>query len=98
MESEKKILTSIVGLLLFFGTGAQSQSAPYGLTLNLLSQPQQVYVNGYPTATELEDAVNQRENYQFTEINRMQPGFGWIVSSEKHNTTQTAFRILVAKD
>lgn len=98
MESEKKILASIVGLLLFFGTGAQSQSAPYGLTLNLLSQPQQVYVNGYPTATELEDAVNQRENYQFTEINRLQPGFGWIVSSEKHNTTQTAFRILVASD
>ena len=75
---------------------AQEQSVPHGLTVNLLSRTGQVYLNGYPSTTPIEKAVSQRENFQFTEISTRVPFFGWIVPTQKENTRQTAYRLLVA--
>ncbi|RNC64980.1 alpha-L-rhamnosidase [Proteiniphilum sp. X52] len=75
---------------------AQEQSVPYQLTVNLLSQAEQVYVNGYPVTTPIDKAVSQRENFQFTEISTREPFFGWAIPSREKNTRQTAYRLLVA--
>lgn len=91
-------LLLMLGLSTFFEVSAQNESAPYGLILNLLSQPQQVYVNGYPTSTPLKDAITQNENFQFSNISSLSPSFGWIVGSGKKSSTQTAYRLLLASD
>ena len=69
---------------------------PTGLTVNFLLHPDRVFLNGYPTNTELSKAVNYSENFQFTEIEQKQPLFGWLVGSERSNTMQTAYRIMVS--
>ncbi len=77
-------------------SAVNEESRPTGLTVNLLSHAGQVFLNGYPVNTPLYQAVSQHENFQFTEIARKQPVFGWIVNSDQNNTVQTAYRILVA--
>lgn len=69
---------------------------PTGLTINFLLYPDRVFRDGYPANTELSQAVNYRENFKFTEIKQKQPLFGWKLQSEKRNTLQTAYRIIVA--
>ena len=96
MYIKKTALLTIIYLYLSTVAGAQERSAPYGLTVNLLSQTGQVYVNGYPATTPIEKAVSQRENFQFTEIGTHKPFFGWIVPYGGENTRQTAYRLLVA--
>ena len=69
---------------------------PNELSINLLSHTGQVFLNGYPVNTPLNEAVLQRENFQFAEIAPKRPFFGWMVNSDQKNTVQTAYRILVA--
>lgn len=89
----------IIFILFFFlSFKAQPQSSPHGLTVNLLSNPEQVYINGYPAIVELEKAIALKENFQFTEISTNQPSFGWIMPSQNNNTLQSAYRILVASN
>ena len=89
-------------IFLFAGTCFTAQSAipernqPSGLTVDFLSHAGQVFRNGYPVNTPLYQAVGRNENFQFAEIARKQPFFGWIVNSDQNNTVQTAYRILVA--
>jgi len=64
--------------------------------VNLLSQTEQIYINGYPATTPIDKAVSQRENFQFTEISTRRPFFGWIVPAGEENTLQTAYQLLVA--
>ena len=66
-----------------------------GLTVNFLLHPDRVFLNGYLTNTELSQAVNYSETFQFTEIEQKQPLFGWLVGSERSNTMQTAYRIII---
>ncbi|MDR2816622.1 MAG: hypothetical protein LBB62_07980, partial [Proteiniphilum sp.] len=89
---------TILYLFLFTVTRAQDQVVPYGLTVNLLSQTEQVYVNGYPATTPIEKAVSQRENFRFAEISTRKPFFGWITPSRESNTLQPAYRLLVASE
>ncbi|MDD2290530.1 MAG: family 78 glycoside hydrolase catalytic domain [Bacteroidales bacterium] len=96
MNIHKRKFLFITVLVVCLQAGAQEKSAPYGLTVNLLTHPEQVYLNGYPVSTILDDAVSQKENYQFTEISTSRPTFGWIVYSGTNNTKQTSYRILVA--
>jgi len=72
------------------------KNQPSGLTVDFLSHAGQVFRNGYPVNTPLYQAVGQKENFQFPEISRKQPFFGWIVNSDQNNTVQTDYRILVA--
>lgn len=69
---------------------------PTGLTVNFLLHPDRVFLNGYPTNTELHKAVHYSETFQFTKIEQKQPLFGWLVGSQKDNTMQTAYRIMVS--
>jgi hypothetical protein len=69
---------------------------PSGLTVDFLSHAGQVYRNGYPVNTPLHQAVTREENYQFAEIYRKKPFFGWVVNSGQNNTSQVACQVLVA--
>lgn len=96
MYIKKTVLLSIIYLYVFTVVDAQEQSVPHGLTVGLLSQTGQVYLNGYPAAVSIEDALLQKENFQFPEIGSRTPFFGWIVPSGGENTQQTVYRIMVA--
>lgn len=98
MYIRKNILLFIAFLSVCLQVSGQEKSAPYGLTVNLLAHPEQVYLNGYPVSTVLGDAITQKGNYQFTEISTSHPVFGWIVASGTNNTKQNSYRILVASD
>ncbi|MFA5650297.1 MAG: alpha-L-rhamnosidase, partial [Proteiniphilum sp.] len=78
--------------------GAREMPPPHELTVNMLPAAEQVFLNGYPVPTPLEEAVTRRENYQFTEISTHHPSFGWMVRSTTDNTKQTAYRILIASN
>ncbi len=98
MQIKKTTSLTIILLFLLSIINAQNLPVPHGLTINLLSQAEQVFLNGYPTTTPLEKAISQRENFQFTEISLDKPFFGWMVPSGGNNTLQTAYRILVASE
>lgn len=98
MNISKIFLLFTASLSVWSQADAQGESVPFGLTVNLLTHPEQVYLNGYPVSTILDDAVSQRENYQFTEISVSRPTLGWIVYSGTNNTKQTSYRVLVSSD
>lgn len=75
---------------------APENNRPSGLTVNFLAHAGQVFLNGYPVNTPLEEAVAGNENYQFAEIAQKKPFFGWIVPDPEQGTMQTAYRVLVA--
>ena len=77
---------------------AEGNEGPSGLTINLLSHAGQVFQNGYAVSTALSETEGRNGNFQFTEIAQQQPFFGWIVNSDRNNTLQAAYRILVASD
>ncbi|GHT44121.1 hypothetical protein AGMMS49965_19210 [Bacteroidia bacterium] len=69
---------------------------PSHLTTDLLEHTDRVFLDGYPaniSLTELDGAI---ERYQLAEIRNAQPYLGWVVNSDKPNTVQTAYRILLA--
>ena len=98
MHIKEALLPSILFFLFATTLHAQDRPAPYGLTVNLLSQTGQVYLNGYPATTPIEKAVSQREAFRYTEISNRRPVFGWIVPPGAGNTLQTAYRLLVASE
>ncbi|MDP4186024.1 MAG: family 78 glycoside hydrolase catalytic domain, partial [Bacteroidota bacterium] len=74
----------------------QADNKPTGLSVNFLSHPDMVFLDGYLVNTSLSEAVSGRENYQFAEIAQKKPFFGWIVNSDQNNTLQTAYQIIIA--
>lgn len=72
------------------------KNQPSGLTVDFLAHAGQVFRNGYPVNTQLYQAVGRKENFQFAEITRKQPFFGWVVNSDQNNTVQASYQILVA--
>ncbi len=97
-SSLKKLYESILfATLILLPAGLlAAKNYPSGLTVNFLAHAGQVFLNGYPVNTPIEEAVARRENFQFAEIAQKKPFFGWIVDSSRPNTLQTAYRILVA--
>ena len=69
---------------------------PTHLTTDLLEHTDRVYLDGYPAVVSLDRLPSVIERYQLAEIRSTHPSFGWIVNSNKPNTIQTAYRILVA--
>lgn len=96
MNAKRLFFPAIINLLFLISVSAQENLYPTGLTVNLLSNPQQVFQDGYLAITPLEEAVSQSENFQFVEITSSNPTFGWIINSSENNTMQTGYRILVA--
>ena len=96
----KRLLISLLVCLITSVVKAETQQAPPPdrLTVNMLANTEQVLLNGYPAITPLEKAVAYPENWQFTEIATPKPIFGWVLRSEKNNTKQQAYRILVASN
>ena len=97
-----KLYFRIILVFIFSGICFQAQSAipekkqASGLSINFLTHAGQVFLNGYPTNTQLDQAIGRRENFQFTEIAQKKPFFGWLVNSDQNNTVQTAYQILVS--
>lgn len=89
---------TILLCLLFMSFSKQHDELhqPTELTVNFLRYADRVFLNGYPVDAALSETVHFNENFQFTEIEQMQPIFGWFVPSLDKNTLQTAYRIIVA--
>ncbi|MFY9153190.1 MAG: alpha-L-rhamnosidase C-terminal domain-containing protein [Prolixibacteraceae bacterium] len=102
IQITQKFKIRVILLFLISGFCFQAQSAvpeknkPTGLSINLLTRAGQVFLNGYPTNTSLDQAIGRRENFQLTEIAQKHPFFGWVVNSDENNTVQTAYQILVS--
>ena len=98
----KKSCLFLISFLCVFPFYTQSaipeKNQPSGLTVDFLSHTGQVFRNGYPVNTPLYQAIGRNENFQFAEIARKQPFFGWIINSGQNNTIQTAYQILVASN
>ncbi|WP_294083347.1 family 78 glycoside hydrolase catalytic domain [Proteiniphilum sp. UBA5384] len=90
-----KLLLLLGGCLI-----ARAEGIPtlHGLTVNMLCNTGQVFLNGYPVPTPLEEAIVHQENYQFIEISTQNPTFGWMIATSKNNTEQSAYRLLIASD
>ncbi|GHT00049.1 hypothetical protein AGMMS50276_24920 [Synergistales bacterium] len=55
-----------------------------------------VFLDGYPANVFLPEIGTLIERYQLAEIRNPKPYLGWVVNSDKPNTMQTAYRILLA--
>ncbi len=99
-QPKLRIFLFLISLMCTFAFHAQSaiseKNQPSGLTVDFLAHAGQVFRNGYPVNTPLYQAVWRKENFQVAEIARKQPFFGWVVNSDRNNTIQTAYQILVA--
>jgi hypothetical protein len=89
----------ILYLFLFCGymqAGHTQAPAPSRLTTDLLEHTDRVFIDGYPSNFALSELGSVMERFRVTAIRNPTPNFGWVVNSEKPNTLQTAYRILVA--
>lgn len=66
------------------------------LTTDLLEHTDRVYLDGYVSDLSLDQLGSAVERYQVAAIRSACPDLGWVVNSDKANTLQTAYRILVA--
>ncbi|MDR1454853.1 MAG: family 78 glycoside hydrolase catalytic domain [Tannerella sp.] len=55
-----------------------------------------VFLDGYPASLSLAELGTAVERYQLAEIRNARPSLGWVVNSDRPNTRQTAYRILLA--
>ena len=69
---------------------------PSALSVDFMRHAEQVFQNGYPVNTPLDQALSEGQGFHFVHIARKQPFFGWEVPQRQDNTLQTAYRILVA--
>lgn len=95
-KSRSLLILVFCTLSLTLESAVPEKKKPDGLTVNFLVHAGQVFLNGYPVNTTLEEAVLRDEHFQFAEIAQKKPFFGWIVPSSQPNTMQSAYRILVA--
>ena len=98
MHIKKSLYLTTIGLFICFMVASQGRFAPSVLSVNLLSKPEAVFLNGYRVSTPLSEAITQKENFQFTEISTHAPLLGWVISSDTKQKKQTAYRIWVASD
>lgn len=98
MHLKKSLFLPTIGLFICLQVGAQERFAPSVLSVNLLSKPEAVFLNGYRVSTPLSEAITQKENFQFTEISTHTPLLGWAIASDTKQLMQTAYRIWVASD
>ncbi|MDR1779558.1 MAG: family 78 glycoside hydrolase catalytic domain [Tannerella sp.] len=70
--------------------------APSHLTTDLIEHTDRVFLDGYPSTVTLAELGKTVERYQIAEIRSVKPHLGWVVNSERQNTLQTAYRVLMA--
>lgn len=69
---------------------------PVRLTTDLLEHTDRLFLDGYPSTLTLDRVQTAIERYQIAEIRRPHPYLGWVIKSDKPNTMQAAYRILLA--
>ncbi|MDR2468961.1 MAG: family 78 glycoside hydrolase catalytic domain [Tannerella sp.] len=69
---------------------------PSRLTTDLLEHTDRVFLDGYPSNLTLSELGTAIERHQTAAIRSEAPSLGWVVNSDRPNTLQTAYRILVA--
>lgn len=89
----KNIFLGILCTLLVFESRSQ---APLRLRVDLLLNTNQVYQSGILTNESLENAINQKQQFQFAYISNKQPNFNWEVANSIGKVT--AYRILLASN
>jgi hypothetical protein len=78
-------------------SGLCHAQSPTRLTTDLLEHTDRVFLDGYPAAgLTLEELGTAVERYQLAALRNPKPFLGWVVNSDRPNTLQTAYRILVA--
>ena len=75
---------------------AVTGQSPTNLTVDLLENADRVFLDGYPSTLSLMQLDQTVERYQTASIRSAAPCLGWVVNSERKNTLQTAYHILVA--
>lgn len=69
---------------------------PTGLMTDLIEHTELVYCDGYITNMKLWETDKSTDPLNYAEIRSAYPSFSWIVPGKEKNTTQTAYRILLA--
>lgn len=87
----KKIFTFLIVVL--GSLNAQGQ-APSRLRCDLLLNTNKVYQAGLSVNEKLENAINQKEKYQYAYISNSKPTFSWEIAQNIKKST--AFRVLVS--
>jgi hypothetical protein len=82
--------------MLFLSTFGLNAQAPSHLTTDLLAYTDRVFLDGHPANISLSELGTAIERYQLAEIHSAQPMLGWVMNSNRPNTLQTAYRILLA--
>lgn len=94
----KLLLIAIVYLFICHTAITQNKLEPNNLSVNLLLNTEQTFVNGYTTSTPLNESIESNENFQFVEISTFKPFLGWNIHSDLQNSIQTSYRILVSSN
>lgn len=86
--------TSLISLL-FLPLCAYSQK-PIALTTDLLEHTDRVVIGGYQSNVKLGELNDAIEPCQTADIRSQRPWLGWVMTGQKPNTTQRAYRIMMA--
>jgi len=71
-------------------------SQPVCLTTELIEHTDRVFMDGYPSTVSLAELGRNIERWQVAEIRNPLPAFGWVMNSDRPDTRQMAYRIVVA--
>ena len=89
----KKLLCFILYFpVCYFITG----QPPTHLATDLLEHTDRVFFDGYPSDLSLSELGSTIERRQTAAIRSATPFLGWVVNSDRPNTLQTAYQIMVA--
>lgn len=97
-QINKVLLFVFIFLSINFSIYAQYNLNPVNLSVNFLTNTESTLLNGYPSTTPVDKAINLNENFQFTEISTVNPFFGWVIASDAINITQSAYQIIVSTE
>ncbi|MDR3194123.1 MAG: family 78 glycoside hydrolase catalytic domain [Tannerella sp.] len=86
----------VLFLCLFSGAGLCFAQSPTHLATDLLEHTDRVFLDGYPSGLSLAELSTAVERCQVAEIRNDRPSLSWVVNSDRPDTRQTAYRILVA--
>jgi hypothetical protein len=92
----KFLISTSLFLIVSCRVSAVNTQAPTHLTTEMLEHTDRVFLDGYPSNLSLTELGTAVERYQLADIRTANPHFGWVVESDRPNTVQTAYQILLA--
>ncbi|MDR0843788.1 MAG: alpha-L-rhamnosidase, partial [Tannerella sp.] len=85
-----------ITIVFLFFAGLCTAQAPSRLMTDLLEHTDRVFLDGYPANISLAELGTAVERSPLAEIRNPKPYLGWVINSDRPNTLQTAYQILVA--